>query len=192
MPTETKKSENVLEQFLSEFETLVSGITEHALKNAEDEDEKAVIQSFAPSLNNQIFELNQFIRESAKKSSKQQERDVIEVLKISSGVSLAKNAKGMFPSIGSLVGKLGIDRIIKEIKKIIYAILDMIGIKLPKWLDKIINLIDEIIAFILSGGSSKMMTTFSIQEQNYLNELMQLAKLEQAHQFKFQEDEDEE
>ena len=192
MPTETKKSDNVLEQFLSEFETLVSGITEHALKNAEDEDEKAVIQSFAPSLNNQIFELNQFIRESAKKSSKQQERDVIEVLKISSGVSLAKNAKGMFPSIGSLVGKLGIDRIIKEIKKIIYAILDMIGIKLPKWLDKIINLIDEIIAFILSGGSSKMMTTFSIQEQNYLNELTQLAKLEQAHQFKFQEDEDEE
>ena len=192
MPTETKKSDNVLEQFLSEFETLVSGITEHALKNAEDEDEKAVIQSFAPSLNNQIFELNQFIRESAKKSSKQQERDVLEVLKISSGVSLAKNAKGMFPSIGSLVGKLGIDRIIKEIKKIIYAILDMIGIKLPKWLDKIINLIDEIIAFILSGGSSKMMTTFSIQEQNYLNELMQLAKLEQAHQFKFQEDEDEE
>ena len=192
MPTETKKSENVLEQFLSEFETLVSGITEHALKNAEDEDEKAVIQSFAPSLNNQIFELNQFIRESAKKSSKQQERDVLEVLKISSGVSLAKNAKGMFPSIGSLVGKLGIDRIIKEIKKIIYAILDMIGIKLPKWLDKIINLIDEIIAFILSGGSSKMMTTFSIQEQNYLNELTQLAKLEQAHQFKFQEDEDEE
>jgi hypothetical protein len=192
MPTETKKSDNVLEQFLSEFETLVSGITEHALKNAEDEDEKAVIQSFAPSLNNQIFELNQFIRESAKKSSKQQERDVLEVLKISSGVSLAKNAKGMFPSIGSLVGKLGIDRIIKEIKKIIYAILDMIGIKLPKWLDKIINLIDEIIAFILSGGSSKMMTTFSIQEQNYLNELTQLAKLEQAHQFKFQEDEDEE
>ncbi|WP_405225200.1 hypothetical protein [Dokdonia sp. Asnod1-B02] len=98
----------------------------------------------------------------------------------------------MFPSIGSLVGKLGIDRIIKEIKKIIYTILDMIGIKLPKWLDKIINLIDEIIAFILSGGSSKMMTTFSIQEQNYLNELTQLAKLEQAHQFKFQEDEDEE
>ena len=192
MPTETKKSENVLEQFLSEFETLVAGISEHALKNAEDEDEKAVIQSFAPSLNNQIFELNQFIRESAKKSSKQQEHDVIEVLKISSGVSLAKNAKGMFPSIGSLVGKLGIDRIIKEIKKIIYAILDMIGIKLPKWLDKIINLIDEIIAFILSGGSSKMMTTFSIQEQNYLNELTQLAKLEQAHQFKFQEDEDEE
>ncbi|TVZ22882.1 hypothetical protein JM84_1796 [Dokdonia sp. Hel_I_63] len=192
MPTETKKSDNVLEQFLSEFETLVSGITEHALKNAEDEDEKAVIQSFAPSLNNQIFELNQFIREGSKKSSKQQEHDVIEVLKISSGVSLAKNAKGMFPSIGSLVGKLGIDRIIKEIKKIIYAILDMIGIKLPKWLDKIINLIDEIIAFILSGGSSKMMTTFSIQEQNYLNELTQLAKLEQAHQFKFQEDEDEE
>ncbi|WP_396596431.1 hypothetical protein [Dokdonia sp. R86516] len=192
MPAETKKSDNVLEQFLSEFETLVSGITEHALKNAEDEDEKAVIQSFAPSLNNQIFELNQFIRESAKKSSKQQERDVLEVLKISSGVSLAKNAKGMFPSIGSLVGKLGIDRIIKEIKKVIYAIIELIGIKLPEWFDKIINLIDEIIAFILSGGSSRMMTTLSIQEQNYLNELTQLAKLEQAHQFKFQEDEDEE
>ncbi|AWH75024.1 hypothetical protein DCS32_12885 [Dokdonia sp. Dokd-P16] len=192
MPTETKKSDNALEQFLSEFETLVSGITEHALKNAEDEDEKAVIQSFAPSLNNQIFELNQFIRESAKKSSKQQERDVLEVLKISSGVSLAKNAKGMFPNIGSLVGKLGLDRIIKEIKKVIYAIIDLIGIKLPKWFDKIVNLIDEIITFIISGGSSKMMTTFSIQEQNYLNELTQLAKLEQAHQFKFQEDEDEE
>jgi hypothetical protein len=191
MATETKNTENILEQFLTEFESLVTGISEEALKNATDEDEKAVIQSFTPSLNNQIFELNQYIRESSKKSSRQQKRNVDEVLKVSSGLSLAKNAKGIFPSIGSLVGKLGLDRIIKEIKKIIYAILDIIGIKLPKWLDKIINLIDEIIAFILSGGSSKMMTTFSIQEQNYLAELAQLAKLEQAHQFKYQEDEDE-
>lgn len=190
MAADLKKSKGQLEDFLSEFKDLATQITEQALKQADNEDEKAVIKAFSPTLINQVTELNNFILENANKSSRQQKAEVEQVLKVTSGVSLAQNAKGIFPSIGSVVGKLGLSRIIKEIKKIIRAILDALGIKLPKWLDALLNIIDEIIDAIFGAGSAKLATTLSIQEQNYLAELTQLAKLQEANQFKYQEDND--
>lgn len=65
------------------------------------------------------------------------------------------------------------------------------GTSLPKWLDGLLNIIDEIFDAIFSAGSAKMASTLSVQEQNYLSELTQLAKLQQANQFKYQDDEDE-
>lgn len=191
MATDTKKSGGTLEDFLSEFEQLTSKITEEAYKQANDEDEKAVIKSFSPALVNQVTELNNFIRENSAKSSRQQKSQVEQALKVTSGVSLVQHAKGIFPSLGSVVGKLGISRFIKEIKKVFRIILDLLGISLPKWLDGLLNIIDEIFDAIFSAGSAKMASTLSVQEQNYLSELTQLAKLQQANQFKYQDDEDE-
>lgn len=191
MPTESKKSDGQLEVFLSEFQELTSKTVEQALKQADDEDEKAVIRAFSPTLINQVSELNNFIRLNAEKSSRQQKSEVEQVLKVTSGVSLAQNAKGLFPSIGSVLGKLGLSRIIKELKKIVRMILETFGIKLPKWIDALLNIIDEIFDAIFGANSAKMATTLSIQEQNYLAELTQLAKLQQANQFKYQDDSDE-
>ena len=191
MSTETKKTDGQLEVFLKEFQDLATQITEQAFKQANDEDEKAVIKSFSPTLISQVTELNNFILENASKSSRQQKAEVEQVLRVTSGLSLAQNAKGIFPSIGSVLGKLGLSRIIKEIKKIVRAILDALGIKLPKWLDALLNIIDEIIDAIFGAGSAKLATMLSIQEQNYLAELTQLAKLQQANQFKYQDDNDE-
>lgn len=191
MPTESKKTEGQLEVFLSEFQDLTSKTVEQAVKQADDEDEKAVIKAFAPTLIGQVTELNNFILENAEKSSRQQKLEVEQVLKVTSGVSLAKNAKGLFPSIGSILGKLGLSRVIKEIKKILRMILEAFGIKLPKWIDALFNIIDEIFDAIFGAGSAKMATTLSIQEQNYLAELTQLAKLQQANQFKYMDDSDE-
>lgn len=97
MATESKKSGGELENFLLEFEQLTSKITEEAYKQANDEDEKAVIKSFSPALVNQVTELNNFIRENATKSSRQQKSQVEQALKVTSGVSLVQNAKGIFP-----------------------------------------------------------------------------------------------
>ncbi len=185
-----KKNNDLLEQFLGEFQELASQVTQRAVEVTDDKDEKLVIQAFAPSLINQVSELGTFIREGVQKSSAQQIGEVQQVLKVSSGVSLTKNAKGILPSLGSIIGKLGISKIVKEIKKIIRAILEALGIKLPKWIDIILNIIDEIFDAIFSAGSPKLATTLSIQEQNYLAELTQLAKLQQANQFKFQEEDE--
>ena len=190
--TDTLKTESLLEQFLIGFQELAKEITEKSIKQANDEDEKTVIQAFSPSVINQVSELNNYIREAANRSSKQQISEIEQVLKVTSGVSLTKNAKGILPSIGSIIGKLGLSRIIKEIKKIIRAIFEALGIKIPKWLDALFNIIDELFDSIFSAGSSKLATILSIQEQNYLAELTQLAKLQQANQYRNQEDEDDE
>jgi hypothetical protein len=139
-----------------------------------------------------VSELNNYIREAASRSSNQQISEIEQVLKVTAGVSLTKNAKGILQSISSIIGKLGLSRIIKEIKKIVRAIMDALGIKTPKWLNALYNIIDEIFDAILSAGSSKLATILSIQEQNYLAELTQLAKLQQANQFRNQDDEDDE
>ena len=57
-------------------------------------------------------------------------------------------------------------------------------------MDGLLNLIDGIVAAILLAGSAKKATTLSIQEQNYLAELTQLTKLQQANQFRSQNDDD--
>lgn len=192
MNKEAKAEENLLSMFLGEFGKFAEQISEAALRQTEDEDEKAVIRAFAPSLVNQVSELSNFIREQAARSTKQQMAEVNQVLKLTSGVTLAQSAQGLLPSIGSVIGKLGIARILEELKKIVRGIFEAFNIKMPKWLELILLIIDELANTILSAGSAKMATTLSIQEQNYLAELTQLAKLQQASQFKYQEDEDDE
>ncbi len=190
--TETKNQGNRLDEFLNEFQSLTANITKQALTYADDEDEKAVISAFSPTVINQVRELNGFIRENVGKASRQQLSEVDQALQVTAGASLTKNAKSIFPSLGSVVGKLGLSRIIKEIKKIIRIILDALGIQLPSWIDALLNIIDEIFDAIFSAGSSKLATTMSIQEQNYLAELTQLAKLQQANQFRYQDSDDDE
>lgn len=179
MPVKNETSK-ALNDFLTEFQNFASQVTEAALHHAQDEDEKAVINAFAPAFLNQTKELSNYVLAQSSVVSRQQSADADQVLKVSSGATLAKGAKGLFPSIGSIIGKLGLDRILKELKKIIKAILKAFGIKLPKWLDAIINLIDEILAAILSGGSSKVSTILSEQEVLYLKEITELEKLEKA------------
>ena len=133
--------ESLLKAFLGEFETFIGDMLKHALKAAEDEDEKAVISAFHPTLVSQVKELNAYALSSEKRASKQQKAEVAQLMKISSGVSLAKNGNGLLGSIGSAIGKLGISRIVKEIKKIIREIFKLLGIKFPRWLDGIFLLI---------------------------------------------------
>ena len=183
--------ESLLKAFLGEFETFIGDMLKHALKAAEDEDEKDVISAFHPTLVSQVKELNAYALSSEKRASKQQKAEVAQLMKISSGVSLAKNGNGLLGSIGSAIGKLGISRIVKEIKKIIREIFKLLGIKFPRWLDGIFLLIDEIVDAILGAGSAKIASVLSRQEQNYLAELAQLEKLQQASSFRWDSDDDE-
>ena len=190
MATTAAKKEPQLEVFLNGFQELIKAATERSLELATDEDEKNVIKPFSLTLVNQATELNNFIRASTKKISKQQSSEIDKLLSVTSGVSLVESAKGILPSLGSVVGKLGFSRIVEMIKKIIRAIFDLLPIKLPKWIDSLIDLIDEILNSILSVGSSKLATMLSVQEQNYLAELTELAKLQQANLFKYQDNDD--
>jgi hypothetical protein len=170
----------LLSSFLENLETVPKELIEALLHVSCDEDEKNVIHAITPAFVNQFKELSNFISEQACKCSKQSAANVEQFLKISSAKMLLEDLKIALPSIGSIVGKLGIDGIIKEIKKVIKEILKLFGVSLPDWIDTLVNLIDEIIATIFGVTSAKLRITLSQIEQHYLAELTQLAKLQKA------------
>lgn len=189
---ETKDREpSLLREFLQSIEEIPKQIVDALIKTSENEDEKNVINAFAPAFINQFRELSVAATERAGIVSRQKLNETEEFLRISSGNMLASNLKIALPSIGSIIGKLGIAGFIQEIKKIIEKLLGILGFKLPEKLWAIINLIDEILNNLLGLGSIKTRNALSQMEQNYLAELTQLTKLEKASQFKFQDDEDE-
>jgi len=184
-------NKSLLSDFLTKFEKIPNDILESLHKVTEDADERNVINSFAPAFTNQFRELSAFIGEESKRATKQGLAEAEKFLRISSGSMLADNLKISLPSIGSLVGKLGISGIIQEIKKIVMAILDVFNINLPSWLNKLINLIDEILNHILGAGSSKTKAELGRQEAQYLTELRLVANLDKATSSKFNNDEEE-
>lgn len=185
-------ADNPLKTFMSEFQELLNLIPREAEAGADDADVQTVIKSFAQVVRNQSETLSDYLVGTYDRASKQQKLDVDQVLLMTSGEELATNGKAMLPSIGSIAGKLGLSRVVKEIKKIVRLVIDALGIALPRWMDGLLNLMDEILDAILSAGSAKLATTLSIQEQNYLAELTHLARLQQANQFRFQVDDEEE
>lgn len=185
------KEQPLLNEFLQRFEKIPTQIVDSLLKVTEDEDEKNVINSFAPTFKNQFQELSRFVSEKTGVATRQGIAEAETFLRVSSGTALADNLGLALPSIGSIVGKLGIAGMVQEIKKIIKKLLELFGIRLPPWIDGIVNLIDEILNHLLGGESTKTRNALSQMEQNYLAELTQLAKLERASQFKFQTEEEE-
>jgi hypothetical protein len=177
-----EKSLNItqLSEFLQKLEGIPVLITESLIKAANDEDEKSAIIAYTPVLVNQFKELSLYIDEQSKKASKQSLSDVEKFLKISSANLLVDSLKAVLPSINSLVGRLSINSIIIEIKKIIREILPLFNIVLPPWIEGLLLIIDEIFQSLFGGASPKNRTIFSQMEQNFFAELTQLAKLKKA------------
>lgn len=186
----TDKEPSLLREFLRSIEDVPKQIVEAVLKVSENEDEKNVINAFAPAFVNQFRELSVAATERTGIASRQKLNEAEDFLRISSGNMLADNLKLALPSVGSIVGKLGIAGLIQEIKKVIENLLEILGFRLPEKIWAIVNLIDELLHNVLGVGSIKTRNALSQMEQNYLAELTQLRKLEKASQFKFQEDED--
>jgi len=173
-------TEPLFPEFLKQMEAMPAEIIDHLSRVAQDEDEKNVISMFAPAFRNQFKELAGFMNEHSARASKQGMADVEQFLKVASPHLLMSNMKLALPSLGSIIGKFGIDGIVKEIKKIILEVLDLLGITVPKWISTIITLIDEILNDLLGGGSAKMKLALSGLERGYLGELTQLARLKKA------------
>ncbi|MDB5229663.1 MAG: hypothetical protein JWN76_468 [Chitinophagaceae bacterium] len=182
-----KETKTQLEEFLQYFEQIPADLTTALLKAAADEDEKNIINSFAPVLSNQFRELSLQIRDASAKATLQHQQDVEIFLRVSSGVVVAKSLKLALPSIGSLVGNFGITQIIFTIKKIIRRLFP----RRPAWLETVLDIIDEIINSGVAGSSIKMKNMLSQAEQNFLKESRLVVLLEKAHEDKQGSDDDE-
>ena len=186
------ESKSLLNEFLTNIIQMPVDLVNAALDAAQENDEKNIINAFAPVVTSQFKEISTQLRELSLKASTQRKSEAENFLKLSSANTLVSGMKLALPSIGSLIGKLGIDGIIKEIKKIIEELSKIFNWNIGEKIWKLINLIDEIIAIILSGGLLKFKNALSQTEQNYLSELTQLAKLQKASTGLYNNDEDEE
>lgn len=174
------QAETLLSEFLSGFEQIPADITTALSDISSDADEKNIISAIAPSLISQFRGLSVSINEFAAKADKQSHEEVTQLLKVSSGVPLLNSLKLSLPSIGSLVGKLGIAEIVRGIKKIIRKIFELLNKKMPVWLDAVLLIIDEIIDMIFGKDSQKAMNMFAGAELNFLKQITQLTHLENA------------
>ena len=173
-----------LKDFTESLKSVPTQICEAQLKVSNDEDEKSVITTYQIILKEQFENISSEIEQVSLNASKQNLAEVDKLLKISSGNTIINNIKGILPNIGSLIGKLGIDEIVKAIKKIIRKIFELLNKTIPTWLDAILVVIDEFFEMLFGGESASDRMFLSQNEQNFLAELTNLENLERATELK--------
>lgn len=83
-------------------------------------------------------------------------------------------------NLSSQKAKIAISDIIALIKKIIRALFEILNIRKPRWLEPLLELIDEIVNFLVSIGVLKLAHTLSRRHQDYMAELTQMKRLQRA------------
>jgi hypothetical protein len=175
---------DLLSEFLRGLVQLPKVMVDGMLNQAESEDEREVIRTLGNTLSNQFSELTVYIRERSGKLSAQQRQESEQVLRLSSAGSLIASGSSLAANLAPQVAKIGLVGIIREIKKIIRMLLEAFGIKIPKWLDILLTLIDELVDLFFSTGSPSLASTLSKMEQDYLAELTQLARLQRENELR--------
>jgi len=115
-------------------------------------------------------------------------------LRLSAANTLAESGLHIAQNLSSQKAKIGISDIIKLIKKIILKLFDVFKIPTPRWLVPLLDLIDEIVDFLVSIGVLKMAHALSVRHQDYMAELTHMKRLQKATMLgnQAEEDEDEE
>ena len=166
--TGIKSSE--LEQFLTQFTQLPKQMIEGIKKSTTDEDYRAVSTNFLIPLQEQFDGIASFLRENIENESENTKSEINQLVIKSAGISMTKSAQKISLNLKSIFSKLGLNRIIKEIKKLIFFILDLINA--PKWIRKILLIIDQILNDLLGWDLPETeKEVLSMYEQAFYKEL---------------------
>ncbi len=165
-----------IQNFLEDLKQVPVILTEELSKQSQTEDEKNLVSSFQLMLVDQFQMLSEELLESAKKASAYQIESAEKMLKISSAKNVLSSMKLALPGLGSLLGKLGLDEIIKAIKKLIDGIITIFKLDWDWWTN-IENIIDEIIEKLVGKGDPEALNILSQAEQNFLLERACVARL---------------
>lgn len=167
MPNE-KKTE--LEAFLDGIKTLPDLIVKGLATASDDEDHKRVAKDFLAPLKEQFNGLSSYLSERLKKASDQSISEADQLVKMAGGNQMINSALSISKKLKSIFSKLGLNRIIKEIKKLIVFLLDLFNA--PKWIYGILLIIDQILNALLGWDlPDTMPELLSLLEQNYYKEL---------------------
>lgn len=186
---------DMLESLLASVEAFVGEITSLAVEAAPDNENRVLMRSTGESLTGQTTRLTGFIRESAARLSPAQRVELDRFLRVQDGDAIATRAVEGTRQVlkGGVLGKLihWISQHLKELKKILLAILhlifDLLHIPWPDWLDRIIQIVDELLDLLLSLLSEVFGMDFGVaaralseQEVNFLREMAALESVRVA------------
>ena len=167
-----------LDKFLSKFVELSVQVPKGMLAQSTDPDEKELILAYARPLNEQIVQLSDYIRKKAGNASPKALDEIATILRVTAANTLAESGLRVARNISSQKAKIAISDIIKLIKKILEQLVNIFHINLPEWFWPLIELIDEILDFLLSIGLIRLASTLSKRHQDYMSELTHLKRLQ--------------
>jgi hypothetical protein len=180
-----------LDRFLAKFVDLISQVSKGILVQSADADEKGLIAAYSDPLNEQAIQLSDYIREVARNSSRQVVEEIGTVLRLTAADALTESGMRVAQNLSSQKAKIAITDIIELIKKIIRTLFDIFHIPKPHWLEPLLDLIDEIIKFLVSIGVLRLAHALSKRHQDCMAELTQMRRLQRAGMFGNQNEEDE-
>jgi len=145
MEKESKK--NQLEQFAQEFSKLPNLIIQGIADSNEDADFKKNANSFLEPFKEQFSSLSNYLLDVSKNSSSENLNSANRLVQMGAGNQMVTTAKSITKNLKSVFSKLALSDIIREIKKLIFFLLDLF--KAPKWIYTVILLIDQILNALL-------------------------------------------
>jgi hypothetical protein len=181
-----------LDKFLTKFVELTSQVPKGMLAQTTDADEIELIAAYAGPLNEQVTQLSGYLRQKSRGASKHTLEEAATILRLMAADSLTESGLRVARSLSSQKAKIGLSDIIALIKKIIRALAKIFNITLPDWFEPLLELIDEIINFLLSIGLIKLASTLSKRHQDYMAELTHMERLQRASAWRNQNSEEEE
>ncbi|HEX4955520.1 MAG TPA: hypothetical protein VF017_19175 [Thermoanaerobaculia bacterium] len=200
-PEPGKRSDDL--GLLREFTGGISRYTEsfrqqalEAARRAEDEQTMAMVDSSTQALQVQMERLVTFTLTRAARLAPAQQQELNELVRHQAGVELLRSTTATMER-GMKAGWISkflrwLAKHFQEVKKILRAILEWIfglfGAALPRWIDALLNLADELknailglIEELLGGDSDRLARQLSAQEVQWFDELAAVARLGRAY-----------
>jgi len=147
-----------LESLLASVESFVGQISALAAEAAPKGEGQVLIQSTGQTLVGQTGKLTGFIRESAGRLSGAQRGELDRFLQVQDGEALAARGVEVTRGIlaGGVIGKLvhwiaqHLQQLKKILKEILHLVFQLLHIPYPDWLDRILEILDEVLNLLLS------------------------------------------
>lgn len=159
-----------LEFFAEEFSKLPNLIIQGIENSNDDADFKNNANKFLEPFKEQFSSLSNYLIEVSKSSSIENLNSANRLVEMGAGNKMISSAKSITKNLKSIFSKLALSDIIREIKKLIFFLLDLF--KAPKWIYTVILLIDQILNALLGWDLPETMDeVLSMREVNFYKEI---------------------
>lgn len=166
-----------LEAYLNGFAALAAAYGAKAVDLAPEAENRPLATHYSAVLQEQIGVLRREVLSAYEEASDDVRGEVELMLEMSAGRTLVAGAMGPVTQVRSLIGFAGLGPIFELVKKLVKWLAEQLGIRIPRFLINLIDLIDELlraIADIVSPLAGEIVHRSSIR---YLESQYHLARL---------------